>query len=138
TNRSSLYLCSPSPQRERMTMTTIDPTARASREDYDAELLRLSQASVDRKFDAFLDIPWDDPDFRVDPTDERWILPEGVDPLGGHSWYLALPKEKQIAIGLWRQANIMKVGLQFENMLIRGIMQYVFAAENGSAEFRYL
>src|SRR5690606_19841993 len=33
---------------------------------------------------------------------------------------------------------VMKVGLQFENILIRGIMQYVFKADNGSEEFRYL
>lgn len=114
------------------------PSAKASTEEYEDTLRRLSEASVHRSFDPFIDISWDHPDFAVDPTDERWVLPEGIDPLGGHPWYRALPLEKQIAIGQWRQANIMKVGLQFENILIRGIMQYVFKRENGSAEFRYL
>lgn len=119
-------------------MTAVAPSPQASREEYEDALLRLSTASVERRFDPFTDIAWDHPDFAVDPTDERWVLPEGIDPLGGHPWYRALPLEKQIAIGQWRQANIMKVGLQFENILIRGIMQYVFRRPNGSAEARYL
>ena len=114
----------------------LSPTL--GREEYEEALRGLSQASVDRHFDAFLDIPWDHPDFRPDPTDERWVLPANADPLGSHPWYQALPVERKIEIGMWRQANIMKVGLQFENILIRGIMQYVFTQPNGSAEFRYL
>lgn len=119
-------------------MTAVAPSASASTREYEAMLLRLSTASVHRSFDPFKDIDWDHPDFAVDPTDERWVLPAGIDPLGAHPWYQSQPLEKQIAIGLWRQANIMKVGLQFENILIRGIMQYVFTRNNGSAEARYL
>lgn len=115
---------------------TLDPTA--PRETYSESLRRLSQASVDRHFDAFIDIPWDHPDFSVDPDDPRWVLPAHADPLGGHPWYQALPLAEQIRLGQWRQANIMKVGLQFENILIRGIMQYVFTQPNGSVEYRYL
>jgi hypothetical protein len=120
-------------------METELPTISAgtSRDEYAEILTGLSQASVDRHFDAFTDIPWDDPDFAVDPTDERWVLPT-VDPLGSHPWYQALPLERRIEIGLWRQANILKVGLQFENILIRGLMQYVFRRPNGSPEYRYL
>ena len=119
-------------------MTAVAPRPSATTEEYEATLRRLSEASVHRSFDPFKDISWDHPDFKVDPTDARWVLPAGIDPLGGHPWYREQPLEKQIAIGLWRQANIMKVGLQFENILIRGIMQYVFKSANGSAEFRYL
>ena len=119
-------------------MTAVAPAPSATTEEYENTLRRLSDASVHRSFDPFKDISWDHPDFAVDPTDARWVLPAGIDPLGGHPWYQALPLEKQIAIGLWRQANIMKVGLQFENILIRGIMQYVFKSGNDSAEFRYL
>jgi hypothetical protein len=104
-----------------------------------AEILRaLSQASVDRHFDAFVDIDWDHRDFQVRPDDPRWVLPADVDPLGAHPWYRAQSLERQIAIGQWRQANVLKVGLQFENILIRGIMHYVFTLPNGSPEFRYL
>lgn len=108
-----------------------------TREKYAEVLEDLSQASVDRHFDAFRDIAWDHPDFQVDPTDVRWVLPK-TDPLGASEWYRAQPLDQQIAIGMWRQANIMKVGLQFENILIRGIMQYIFTLPNGSPEFRYL
>ncbi|WP_375003313.1 diiron oxygenase [Aeromicrobium sp. CTD01-1L150] len=119
--------------------TSAEPELPAdlSNREYQDALIGLSQASVDRHFDAFVDIPWDHPDFSVDPQDPRWVLPAN-DPLGSHPWYQSLPLERQIEIGMWRQANIMKVGLQFENILIRGIMQYVFTRPNGSAEFRYL
>lgn len=107
-------------------------------ENYDEILKALCQASVDRHFDAFADVPWDSPDFQVRADDPRWVLPVGVDPLGGHPWYQSQSLERQIEIGMWRQANILKVGLQFENVLIRAIMQYVFALPNGSIEYRYL
>jgi hypothetical protein len=103
---------------------------------YDEKLRTLSEGSVHHKFDAFLDVPWDDPAFAIDPNDPRWTLPE-VDALGATEWFQALPEERRIAIGLWRQANVLKVGLQFENILIRGLMQYVFTVPNGSPEFRY-
>ena len=45
--------------------------------------------------------------------------------------------ERQIEIGMWRQANVAKVGLHFESILIRGLMEYAFWAPNGSPEYRY-
>jgi para-aminobenzoate N-oxygenase AurF len=113
-------------------MTALDETGQS----YEDRLRTLSEASVHQHFDAFLDIDWDHPDFAIDPTDERWILPE-ADVLGRHPWYQALPKEEQIRIGLYRQANVTKVGLQFEQILIAGLMNYAFRLPNGSPEFRY-
>ena len=109
-----------------------------STDEYAAILKDLSEASVERHFDAFADIAWDSPDFQVRKDDPRWVLPANVDPLGAHPWYQAQSLARQIEIGQWRQANILKVGLQFENILIRGIMQYVFTLPNGSPEYRYL
>lgn len=103
---------------------------------YEDRLRTLSEASVHQHFDAFLDIDWDHPDFAIDPNDERWILPE-ADVLGRHPWYQALPREEQIRVGLYRQANVTKVGLQFEQILIAGLMNYAFRLPNGSPEFRY-
>lgn len=103
---------------------------------YEETLRLLSQGSVHKHFEPYVDIAWDSPEFEVTPNDPRWILP-AADPLGNHPWYKALPDEKKIAIGMWRQANIAKVGLQFETVLIGGVLQYVFKAPNGSAEFRY-
>ncbi len=114
------------------------PADTLTREQYAEVLHGLSVASVEHNFDAFVDVPWDDDDFQVDRNDPRWILPADTDPLGSHPWYQAQSVERQIEIGLWRQANVLRVGVQFENILIRGIMQYCFELNNGSPEFRYL
>ncbi len=103
---------------------------------YRERLQTLSEASVHQHFDAFLDIDWDHPDHAIDLSDERWILPQ-VDVLGRHEWYRALPQDEQIRIGIYRQANITKVGLQFEQVLIAGLMNYALQLPNGSPEFRY-
>lgn len=96
----------------------------------------LSEGSVRRNFNPYTDIDWDAPEFAVTPDDERWILP-ATDPLGRHRWYQAQPVQKQIEIGMWRQANVAKVGLQFELILIRGLTNYAFWVPNGSPEYRY-
>jgi hypothetical protein len=105
--------------------------------DYNDILNTLSEGSVHKHFDAFADIAWDDPEFAVVPNDPRWVLPK-VDPLGGHEWYLSQPLERQIEIGMARQACIAKVGWQFESVLIRGILEYTFWSKNKDPQFRYL
>ncbi|NEA26896.1 AurF N-oxygenase family protein [Actinomadura bangladeshensis] len=102
------------------------------------DLLRtLSEGSVRRRFDPFLDIDWDAPEFALDPDDPRWVLSPDIDPLGATQWYKDLPLHRQIEIGKWRMANSIKVGAAFESILIRGMMQYIMKLPNGSAEFRY-
>ena len=118
-------------------MTLSTPREQLDPDGYDETLRQLSEASVHKHFDPYVDIAWDSPEFAVVPDDDRWILNPEDDPLGAHPWYRAQPREKQIEIGMWRQANVAKVGLQFENILIRGMMQYVFYLPNGSAEYRY-
>ncbi|MGH3412098.1 MAG: AurF N-oxygenase family protein [Marmoricola sp.] len=126
-----------------MTATRIrqEPTHRQAARDaegltYEEKLRTLSEGSVNQHFDPWTDIDWDAPEYAVDRTDPRWVLPE-VDALGRHPWYQALPLERQIEIGIAREANVAKVGLQFENVLIRGLMEYVVHLPNDSAEFRY-
>lgn len=104
---------------------------------YNERLRLLSEGSVHKHFDPFEDIDWDAPEFAVVPNDRRWILQREADPIGAHPWYQSLDEQTQIEIGMWRQANVAKVGLQFENILIRGMMQYVFYTDNGSPEARY-
>lgn len=105
-------------------------------EEYYALLQQLSQASVDQHFEAFKDIPWDDPEYAYDPTDERFILPE-ADELGAHPWYKALPRDEQIRIGAYRFAQVAKVGRQFEQILIAGLMHHLIPMGNQNPEFRY-
>lgn len=103
---------------------------------YVDEIQTLSDASVARHFDAFLDIPWDDPEYAIVPADPRWILSD-ADALGRHAWYKALPQDRQIEIGMRRMAQVCKVGLQFEQALVAGIMFTNVQRQNGRPEFRY-
>ncbi|MFV0496175.1 AurF N-oxygenase family protein [Mycobacterium sp.] len=104
--------------------------------EYVEMLTTLSDGSVRRNFNPYTDIDWDSPEFAVVDNDPRWILP-ATDPLGRHRWYQAQPDESKIKIGMWRQANVAKVGLHFESILIRGLMNYTFWMPNGSPEYRY-
>jgi hypothetical protein len=117
-------------RRWRKNMDVIDDTA------YVDTLTTLSEGSVRRNFNPYTDIDWNSPEFDVVENDERWILP-GTDPIGQHAWYQSQSKERQIEIGMWRQANVAKVGLHFESILIRGLMEYAFWTPNGSPEYRY-
>lgn len=56
----------------------------------------------------------------IDPTDPRFELPPD-NPLGGTEWYQALPQPTRARIGLHDVTNGMKVGLQFESVLKRGL-----------------
>ena len=116
--------------------TTESRNAAGESETYVEMLERLSDGSIHRSFDPYVDIDWDAPDFQVVDNDPRWILPE-IDPLGRHPWYKALPVDQQIKIGMYRQANVAKVGLLFEQILIRGFMTYLSTLPNNSAEFKY-
>ena len=123
-----------------MTTSDLDQEVResvADRADYDRLVHRLSVASVDKHYEPYIDIAWEDPAMRIDPADPRWILSSRLDPLGAHPWYQALPPETQARIGLWRVATAMKTGVEFENLLKRGLLAYAFWLPNGSAEFRY-
>lgn len=104
--------------------------------EYVEMLATLSEGSVRRNFNPYTDIDWESPEFAVTDNDPRWILP-ATDPLGRHPWYQAQSRERQIEIGMWRQANVAKVGLHFESILIRGLMNYTFWMPNGSPEYRY-
>ncbi|MCG7582877.1 diiron oxygenase [Mycolicibacterium sp. OfavD-34-C] len=117
-------------RRWRKNMDVFDDT------EYVDMLNTLSDGSVRRNFNPYTDIDWDSPEFAVIPNDERWILP-ATDPIGQHPWYQSQPVERQIEIGMWRQANVAKVGLHFESILIRGLMEYAFWVPNGSPEYRY-
>ena len=108
-----------------------------SSSSYEATLERLSKASVEKHWEPYIDIPWDDQEFAIDPDDPRWKLPP-ADQLGSHPWYQAQPPGVQSRIGLWRVATAMKTGMQFENLLKRGLLSYAYRLENHDPEFRYL
>jgi P-aminobenzoate N-oxygenase AurF len=97
---------------------------------------RLSHQSVVKHFDAYADIPWDDPAYLIDPADPRWEL-QGDRGLGATAWYRSQPAEVRARMGLHGIAANMKAGLQFESILKRGLLEYAFRLPDRSAEFRY-
>lgn len=103
---------------------------------YQALLARLSHQSVVKHFDAYADVEWESPEFAIDPADPRWEL--GTDDvLGATEWYRSLPQETRANLGLDRVASMMKIGLSFENILKRGLLEFTMTLPNGSPEFRY-
>jgi len=108
----------------------------ASRDAYEALVHRLSHQSVVKHFDAYADIPWDDPEYAIDREDPRWEL-SCDDPLGATDWYRALPQPLRARIGLHTVATFAKIGVQFENVLQRGLLEFAWRLPNQSAEFRY-
>lgn len=110
----------------------------AQRATFEALVRRLSEQSVRKSYDAFADIPWDDPAYAVDPDDPRFELPD-ADPLGHTDWYRSQPAGVRSRIGLFRVASAMKLGLQFENILKRGLLEHAFChLDDGDPEFRYV
>src|SRR5258705_13267612 len=74
---------------------------------------------------------------RIDPADPRWEL-DGEEMLGATAWYRAQPQPVRAAIGLHMYASFMKIGLQFESVLKRGLLEYAFKLPNNAPEYRYV
>lgn len=100
-------------------------------------LPRLERQSLERHHDAYADIAWDDPELAIGPDDLRLPL-FAFDPLADTAWYRAQPPEVQGRIGMHRACAALKVGMQFENLLQRGLLARAFRLPNGAAEYRYL
>lgn len=109
---------------------------RSERAGYHELLARLSRQSVTKHFDAYADVPWDDPAYHIDPEDPRWEL-SAEDSLGATEWYRSQPQEVRARLGLHTYATFMKIGVQFENVLQRGLLEFALRLPNGSPEFRY-
>lgn len=120
------------------TGTDTDQLDEEQRDDHFTELVRrLSHQSVVKHFDAYADVPWDDPEYAIDPDDPRWELPDSF-PLGATEWYRSLDAGTRSRIGLHTITSNMKAGLQFESVLKRGLLEYAFGLPDGSPEFRYV
>jgi hypothetical protein len=115
----------------------LAPVAASSgTERYQAIVQRLSRASVNKHFDAYADVPWDDDEYRIYKDDPRWERGPS-DALGGTAWYRSLPQVERARIGLSMTAFQMKMGVTFESILQRGLLEFTSTLPNGSAEFRY-
>ncbi len=122
-----------------MAAPVTDVPTEMSDDRFDALVDRLNAMSIapGKHFDAYLDVPWDDPACAIEPTDPRFELDES-DPLGATAWYRSQPPETRAAIGLHMVASKMRTGLQFEQVLQRGLLEYAGTLPNGSNEYRYV
>jgi hypothetical protein len=105
-------------------------------EAYRRLLARLSHQSVVKHYDAYADIPWDDPAYAIDPEDPRFALSED-DPLGATSWYRDQPPAIRARIGLHMLATFARIGWQFESVLKRGLLEFALRLPDDAPEFRY-
>ncbi|MGH7785331.1 MAG: AurF N-oxygenase family protein [Candidatus Binatia bacterium] len=105
-------------------------------EGYRRLLARLSHQSVVKHYDAYADIPWDDPDFAIDPADPRLQL-STADPLGATAWYQSQPAEVRSRIGLHMIATFAQIGWRFESVLKRGLLEFALKLPTDAPEFRY-
>jgi hypothetical protein len=104
--------------------------------DYQKLLARLCAASVVRRYEAYRDIAWDDPEMQVDPDDPRWELPDDH-PLGATDWYKSQPPEKRARIGLNMTAGFCYTGRIFEGVLSRGLLRFAATQPHNSLEYRF-
>jgi hypothetical protein len=101
-----------------------------------AVIRRLSQKSVEKHFDAYLDIDWNAPSHVIDPRDPRFEL-SAEDPLSDTDWYRSQSPERRARLGLHKIVAQMQLGLEFENVLCRGLLEFVTTLEPGAPELRY-
>jgi hypothetical protein len=99
---------------------------------------RLSEASVRRRWEAYRDIEWDAPENEVHRDDPRWELRASWDPLAASAWYRDQLPERRSAIGLFREALLLKASIEFETVLIEGLLRLAAALPNGHPAFRYV
>src|SRR5437667_11712780 len=98
---------------------------RRKEESYEQLIGRLSVQSVRKHYDAYADIAWDAPEMQIRKDDPRWELPSD-DVLGATDWYKAQPQAARAEIGLTTIADSMKMGVAFESVLKRGLLEYAF------------
>lgn len=119
-------------------MTTFRAAEATSEADYTGQVNALTEAMTRLAFDPYVDIDWDAPENAVDEDDPRWQLDPNAAPLAATQWYADQSLQRRIEMGRWMTANMLKVTLQFEMMLVRGVVHYAGTLPNGAQVFRYL
>ena len=127
----------PLPSLDALANDEVPDGAAISDASYRSLIERLSRQSVAKHYDAYIDIPWDDPAYALDAGDPRWEL-QPSDPLGATAWYQALPQPMRARFGMELIASFAKIGLQFENVLQRGLLEFALQLPNQAPEYRYV
>jgi len=104
--------------------------------DYQKLLKRLCDAAVVRRYEAYRDIAWDDPEMQIDLDDPRWELPADH-PLGSTEWYKSQAPGTRSRIGLHMGAGFCYIGRIFEGVLSRGLLRFAATQPHNSLEYRF-
>lgn len=111
------------------------PVAR-SRPAHGDLLARLNRQSVVKHFDAYADVDWDAPDNGIDPEDPRFERPADCG-IGRTAWYRAQPADVRARMGLHLACAQLRLGMEFESVLCRGLLEFARTRPPGSPELRY-
>lgn len=106
-------------------------------ESYPALLHRLSEMSVRKAHDPYLDVPWHEPESRIEPGDPRLAL-DPRHPLARTQWHRALDPSRQAQFGAEWLAQALKYAIGFEAVLSRGLLTLAQNARNRTPEYRYV
>jgi hypothetical protein len=94
----------------------------------------LNRASITKRFDAYTDVAWDE--LGLDPDDRRWARGPN-DPLGATAWYRALPPAQRVRLGLSLTMSQLRLGIDFEAVLARGLLELASTLDVRDETFRY-
>jgi hypothetical protein len=116
-----------------LTPPRLAPPARRVAGEYDDVVRRLNRASVRKYYQAYVDVPWDE--HTIDAADPRWIPRSAT--LTRSEWFRGLPSARQARLCLHMSTTFMKLGVQFENVLCRGLLEFAATLPDHSPGFRY-
>jgi len=101
---------------------------------FEHRVQQLNECSVAKNYQAYVDIDWDA--HPIEETDPRFVL-DSADPLGATEWYQKKSEDERARIGLDVVVQAMKIGVLFENVLQRGMLQFALGLSDGDPSFRY-
>lgn len=104
---------------------------------FDRRIRKLVELSVGTGHDAFEDVPWQDPEFAVEPDDPR-LAPYPFDPLVLTDSYREWSAQQRTEAGRLRTASAMRIGWEFENLLQQGLLIRAYNMDNEDPAFAYV
>jgi hypothetical protein len=106
-------------------------------QSYGAILQRLSEMSVKKAHDPYLDIPWSAPESAIEPGDPRLCI-DPRHPLAQTAWYEQLDADTRARFGTEWLAQSLKYAIGMEAVLSRGLLMFAQTVGNRSPEYRYV
>lgn len=113
------------------------PRSREEVDAYQAIVSQLSDMSVRKAHDPYIDVPWDAPQYALSPADPRLTLPSDH-PLASTGWYQGLAEEMRVRFFVAWTSQVLKYAIGFESVLSRGLLRFAQRLDNASPEYRYV